>query len=152
MADETAGDKLLRETVAALQARAVYQDTVILARETLSDMTLPPAVKQQVEKDIIGTENVPKMIPMKDGGLDRTALKESISTRAKELGRMLYESGLSLGRPVGVGEELLPQIPAAEIAAREAREQRDQAEAEAVFTDLMQNKEAAKFAARGRAA
>ena len=141
--------KALKESNARLMERAVYQDAVILARKLLDDVTIHESAKQMVCENVIGTEGAWKYLPRKDGALDSAKFGEMISNEAKRVGKVLKAAGA--GRSTfldSVAEAPRPE----EIQAREAARQREEADSLDVFGEIMGNKEAAKFAAKGRAA
>ena len=140
--------KALKESNARLLERAVYQDAVILSRNILDGVTLAESLKKMITENVTGTDGAWKYIPRKDGGLDREKFSDMINTEAKRVGKAFKEAGGGRSAYEGPVEEPKPE----EIQAREAARKRTEEEAADIFADIMDNREAAQRAAKGRAA
>jgi hypothetical protein len=144
--------KALKESNARLMERAIFQDATITAHRLLSDVSLHESAKRMVIENVIGVEGAWRYIPRKDGSLDTPKFTEMINSETKRIGRMLSEASGG-GRPFGMGVSAYADQPKAEdIALREAARKVEETSAIESFTLLMGDGEAAKLAAKGRAA
>lgn len=148
---EAAELKKLQETVtsqaavnAQLLERALKGDAREYATELLEAVTLPEAAKKKIVARVL------ESVPTKDGALDTAKLKESVDAQAKAEGVYLAEITGS-GRVFGMGAPPVAiDAKESERAAQQAKD--EEASAIAVFESLGMPKEAATFAAKGRAA
>ena len=143
----------LQETVKAQEAvnkqlleRAIKADAREEAGRLLEAVTLPPQAKARVIARVL--ESAP---PTKDGALDTAKLKEAVDREAKAEGEYLA-SIIPSGNVIGMGQRPQPVIDAAESARRQQAAKDEEAEAISIFESLDMPKEAAQFAAKGRAA
>ena len=127
-----------------LLERALRGDAREEATRILSGVTLHEAAKQMV------VENVLRVIPSKDGQLDTAKFKESVDAEAKRVGAMVAAASGS-GQVRGMGSAPV-QIDAKEAERRAQAEKDTEAQAINVFESLGMPKDAAAFAAKGRAA
>ncbi len=126
-----------------LTERAIRGDAREEAVKILKDVTLHEAAKAMV------IDSVLQNIPQKDGGLDNEAFTESVNNEAKRIGAVIAAATGS-GRVTGMGAapvEIKPEEAARRAAASKEIEER----AIRVFERLGMPKDAAKFAAAGRA-
>ena len=146
--DATEVQKLIEAAVKTAQAplleRALRGDAREAAATILTGVTLHETAKTLV------IETVLKDIPHTDGVLDLAKFAESVNAEAKRIGAVIAASTGS-GRVVGMGAAPV-EIKPEEAARRAAAEKASDEEAINVFESLGLPKEAATFAAKGRAA
>ncbi len=140
--------KLIEAAVATAQApllaRALQGDAQIAATKILAGVTLHEAAKALV------IEAVLKNIPQADGTLDVAKFTETVNAEAKRIGAVIAAATGS-GRVVGMGNAPV-EIKPEEAARRAALAKTDEDEAVRIFESLGMPKDAAGFAAKGRAA
>jgi hypothetical protein len=143
----------LQETVAAqalvnkqLLERALRSDAREEAGRLLEAITLPSQAKARVIARVL--ESAP---PLKDGALDTTKLKEAVDAAAKAEGEYLA-SIIPSGNVIGMGQRPQPQLDATEAARQDKLAKDEEENAVNVFESLGLPKNAAGFAAKGRAA
>ncbi len=124
--------------------RAIRGDAREAATKILSTVTLHEAAKGLV------IDSVLRDIPQKDGGLDTDKFTESVNAEAKRIGEVMAAAGTG-ARPVGMGGAPV-QIDAKEAERRAAEAKTSEENAIKVFESLGMPKDAAAFAAKGRAA
>ena len=129
---------------APLLERALRGDAREEATRILSGISLHEAAKTLV------VENVLQNIPVKDGALDTAKLKESVDAEAKRIGAAFAAAGTG-ARVVGMGAAPV-QIDAKEADRRAAAAKEEAEDAIKVFESLGMPRNAAEFAANGRAA
>ncbi len=127
-----------------LTERALRGDAREAATKILKDVTLNEAAKQKV------IETVLRDIPQKDGNLDEVKFAEAVNAEAKSIGALIAASTGS-GRVVGMGSAPV-EIKPEEAARRAAADKASDEEAVSIFESLGLPTDAAKFAAKGRAA
>jgi hypothetical protein len=127
-----------------LTERAIRGDAREAATKILKDVTLHEAAKSMV------IDTVLQNIPQKDGALDEVKFAEAVNAEVKRLGAVIAASTGS-GRVVGMGAAPV-EIKPEEAARRAALAKTDEEEAVRIFESLGLPKEAATFAAKGRAA
>jgi len=144
--------KKLQESLAATNAanaklleRALKSDAREEAERLLETVELTPRAKKEVVARVI------ESVPTKDGALDTTKLKEAVDAEAKRMGEILAEATGS-GRVIGMGSAPVVQIDAKEAERRAQIAKDEEASAISVFESLGMPKDAATFAAKGRAA
>lgn len=135
--------------VSELQRRALRGDALVEAQRILSDCSLVEASKARVVEACLSN------IPEKDGAIDAEKLKALVEAEAKREGA--YVASLTgSGRVFGMGASAL--VESDPVKAREARKLAEADAKEeldndvAIFESLGMPKEAATFAAKGRAA
>jgi hypothetical protein len=116
-----------------------------VATATLADVSLNEAAKEEVIR------RVTKNIPTKDGLLDQATFREAVKEESKAVGAFTA-SLVGSGRIVGMGAAAPVQLTEAQREAQRLANERQLKESESVFADLMGNEQAARFAAKGRAA
>ena len=140
--------KLIEAAVKTAQAplleRAIRGDAREAAAKILKDVTLHEAAKALVIDAVL------KDIPQKDGALDVATFTESVNAEAKRIGAVIAAATGS-GRVVGMGAAPV-EIKPEEAARRAAADKASDEEAINVFESLGLPKDAATFAAKGRAA
>jgi hypothetical protein len=140
--------KLIEAAVKTAQAplleRALRGDAREAATGILAGVTLHEAAKALV------IDNVLRDIPTKDGALDTTKFKEAVEVEAKRVGAVV-SAATGSGEVRGMGSAPI-QIDAKEAAARAERAKTEEEDAIKVFESLGMPPDAAKFAAKGRAA
>jgi hypothetical protein len=127
-----------------LTERALRGDAREAATKILKDVTLHEAAKGMV------IDTVLQNIPQTDGVLDQTKFAEAVNAEVKRVGAVIAASTGS-GRVVGMGSAPV-EIKPEEAARRAAAEKASDEEAVSIFESLGLPKEAATFAAKGRAA
>lgn len=149
--------KVLKESQARLLERAVYQDAIITARNLLDEMSLPPSAKSMVVENVLGSQALGwKPIPTTDGHFDTARFTESLNFEAKRIGKMLAQvpgatGPIHMGAGYGLAEPQSVESVEA-IAAREATAKREEEGFARIMESIMGAPEAAKHAAKGRAA
>jgi hypothetical protein len=129
---------------APLLERALRGDAREEATRILAGVTLHEAAKTMV------IENVLRDIPTKDGAIDTAKFTEAVNAEAKRIGAAFAAAGTG-ARPIGMG--IAPvQIDAKEAERQAAQEKSEGENAIAIFESLGMPKDAATFAALGRAA
>jgi len=147
--------KALKESVARFAARETYKDALIESHRLLADVSLHEAAKAMVTENVVGSEATGwKELPRKDGALDTVKFAEAIHAEEKRVGRMMAAAGIGgNGRPYGMGVSVYADQPKPEdLALQESSRKRSQELADQAFADIMGPGEAAKLAAKGRAA
>jgi hypothetical protein len=154
---DTAEIKKLQEGLAAqvainerLLRRAIRADAVELGTAVLATTGLNEAQRKYVIESVVGAVDAPKEIAVKEGALDSVKLTESINAAAKAYVATLPNGARVQGLGGAPALQLVPEPE--EIAAREAARKREEADEVAIFESLMGNTDAAKAAAKGRAA
>jgi len=153
--DEATVQKLVESAVKAalapvlaqqvpLTERALRGDAREAATKILKDITLHEAAKSMV------IDSVLQNIPQKDGNLDEAKFAESVNAEAKRVGAVIAAATGS-GKVTGMGSAPV-EIKPEEAARRAAVEKASDEQAIAVFESLGLPKDAATFAAKGRAA
>jgi hypothetical protein len=127
-----------------LTERAIRGDAREAATKILKDVTLHEAAKGMV------IDTVLQNIPQKDGALDEAKFAEAVNAEVKRLGAVIAASTGS-GRVVGMGAAPV-EIKPEEAARRAALAKTDEEDAVRIFESLGLPKDAATFAAKGRAA
>jgi hypothetical protein len=127
-----------------LTERALRGDAREAATKILQGVTLHEAAKGMV------IDTVLQSIPQKDGALDEAKFAEAVNAEVKRLGAVIAASTGS-GRVVGMGSASV-EIKPEEAARRAAAAKADEEEAVSIFESLGLPKDAATFAAKGRAA
>ena len=149
---EAEGKRLIEAAVSAatapLRERAVRGDAQAEGTRLLESVALPQAAKTRIIE-----RAVKAMVITADGGLDLTKFREAVVAEAKSEGEYLAQV-TGAGRVFGMG---IPGVAAVapkpeEIAAREAAAKRDEADQVEVWKSLGLSENAAKHAAKGRAA
>jgi hypothetical protein len=147
---ETEVKKLVESAVAAatspLKERALKGDAIVIASRVLSPLTLNEAAKQMVTENVLGRE-----LPLKEGALDEAKFTELITAEAKRVGAVVGASfagvqGMGAGAPVDI------TLSKKERKALKEAAKNEEAEAISVFESLGMPSDAAKIAAKGRAA
>jgi hypothetical protein len=145
--DEATVQKLIEAAVKTAQAplleRAIRGDARETATKILAGVTLHEAAKALVIQSVI------RDIPVKDGALDETTFTESVNAEAKRIGAVIAAATGS-GKVTGMGTA--PVIDAKESERLAEANKRYEDEAISVFESLGLPKDAATFAAKGRAA
>lgn len=141
----TAAVAAVQAPVVSLTERAVREDAQRQAVAILQPVTLPDTSKQRVIETVLRDP-----IPMKEGKIDAVKLTEAINAQAKIEGQYVADLTGS-GRVFGMGGSPVVSIDAKEAKAQRKEEKRAFKESRNVFEELMGNKEAAKFAVKGRA-
>lgn len=118
-----------------------------VATATLADVSLNEAGKQEAIRRCL------EKIPTKEGLLDEATFVTAVKEEAKTVGAFMASFGGNPVRGMGVGYGPAPtQLTEAQIEeARKGRERLREAQTD-VFTDIMGDKRAGGFAAKGRAA
>ena len=132
------------ETNRKLLERAIRGDAREEAGRILAGISLHEAAKQLV------VDSVLRDIPQKDGALDTATFAESVNAEAKRVGAA-FAAATGSGRVTGMGTAPV-EIKPEEAARRAAAEKASDEQAIAVFESLGLPKDAATFAAKGRAA
>jgi hypothetical protein len=127
-----------------LTERAIRGDAREAATKILKDVTLHEAAKSMV------IDTVLQNIPQTDGNLDLAKFTEAVNAEAKRVGQVIA-AATSSGRVTGLGVAPV-QVSAEESARRAAAEKASDEQAISVFESLGLPKDAATFAAKGRAA
>ena len=136
--------RIVESATAPLRERLIRTDAREAAAALLQGVTLPEPAKLKI------IEVAVREAPVTGGVLDQTKLGEIVAREAKSMGEFLA-SVMGSGRVTGMG--IAPvQIDAKEAERREASQKREDEQALNVFESLMGDKNAAKFAAQGRAA
>ncbi len=126
-----------------LTERAIRGDAREVATKILKDVTLHESAKAMVIDTVLTN------IPQKDGNLDMATFTESVNNEAKRIG-VVIAAATGSGRVAGMGAAPIEIKP--EEAARHAAQSKEYEErAIRVFERLGMPKDAAKFAAAGRA-
>jgi hypothetical protein len=150
--NETDVKKLVESAVTAAvapyQRRALKGDAMLAANRVLVPLSLNEAVKVMITENVIRDGD---NLPMKEGALDETKLGELVTLEAKRVGAVLGASfpgvhGMGAGEPVDITLSKKERK-----ALREAAEREDE-DAIAIFESLGMPSDAAKIAAKGRAA
>ncbi len=143
----------LQETVKAQEAvnkqlleRAIRSDAREEAGRLLEAVTLPAQAKARVIARVL--EAAP---PIKDGALDTAKLKEAVDAVAKAEGEYLA-SIMPSGNVIGMGQRPQQAIDPKESERRAQLAKDEEANSISVFESLGLPKNAAEFAAKGRAA
>jgi hypothetical protein len=143
----------LQETVKAQEAvnkqlleRAIRSDAREEAGRLLEAVTLPAQAKARVIARVL--EAAP---PIKDGALDTAKLKEAVDAAAKAEGEYLA-SIMPSGNVIGMGQRPQQAIDPKESERRAQLAKDEEANSISVFESLGLPKNAAEFAAKGRAA
>jgi hypothetical protein len=140
--------KLIEAAVKTAQAplleRALRGDAREAAAGILAGVTLHEAAKALV------IDNVLRDIPTKDGALDMVKFKEAVEAEAKRVGAVV-SAATGSGQVRDMGSAPV-QIDAKEAERRAQLAKTDEEEAIRVFESLGMPPDAAKFAAKGRAA
>jgi hypothetical protein len=134
--------------VAPYQRRALKGDAMLAANRVLAPLSLNEAVKVMITENVIRDGD---NLPMKEGALDETKLGELVTLEAKRVGAVLGASfpgvhGMGAGEPVDITLSKKERKALREAAAREDED------AIAIFESLGMPSDAAKIAAKGRAA
>lgn len=136
-----------------LQERALKGDATVSAGRLLAPLALNEAQKQFIVENVLR-----EALPIKDGALDEKAFEGLVTTEAKRVAALL---GVGLGEVHGMGTGTPGEDEDDDILTKkrlkEAKRQRKLAEADheeevAIFESLGMPKDAATFAAKGRAA
>jgi hypothetical protein len=127
-----------------LTERAIRGDAREAATKILKDVTLHEAAKSMV------IDTVLQNIPQKDGALDEAKFVEAVNAEVKRVGAVIAASTGS-GRVLGMGSAPV-EIKPEEAAQRAQLAKSEEEEAVRVFESLGLPKDAATFAAKGRAA
>ena len=140
--------KLIEAAVKPFQTRFLRDEARAEAGTLLKNVALPEAAKTRITERAIAA--VPQTA---DGGLDLTKFREAVVAEAKSEGEYLAQV-TGAGRVFGMG---IPGIAAVapkpeEIAAREAAAKREETDSIEIWKSLGLSENAAKFAAKGRAA
>jgi hypothetical protein len=143
----------LQETVKAQEAvnkqlleRAIRSDAREEAGRLLEAVTLPAQAKARVIARVL--EAAP---PIKDGALDTAKLKEAVDAAAKAEGEYLA-SIMPSGNVIGMGQRPQQALDPKESERRAQLAKDEEANSISVFESLGLPKNAAEFAAKGRAA
>ncbi len=142
--------KSLRESVAAqaetnrkLLERLAKSEARDIAAAALEGVTLPDQAKRKVIDSVLR-----ESLPMKDGAVDETKLRESVTAEAKREGEYLASlSGSGQIQGMGAGTSPAPIDPK-EAERRAADEKAFDDRSLQVFESLMGDKRAAEFAAK----
>lgn len=141
-------NKLIETAVKAAQAplleRAIRGDAREAASKILSGVTLHESAKAMI------VETVLRDIPTKDGALDETKFAEAVNAEAKRVGAVIAAATGS-GRVTGMGAAPV-ELSEADQKKLTERAKADEEEAINIFEALGMPADAAKFAAKGRAA
>jgi hypothetical protein len=146
-AETPKGDEMTQEQLNQLREASrlvLHESARRVAIETLADVSLIEAGKDQVIADCLAN------IPTKDGLLDAEAFKTAVKERAKVVGAFIAK--LAPAGVRGMGAAAPVQLTEKELKKQRKAEERRLEESTSVFADLMGNEQAAKIAARGRAA
>lgn len=127
-----------------LTERALRGDAREAATKILKDITLHESAKAMVIDSVLAN------IPQKDGNLDEAKFKEAVDAEAKRIGAVIAAATDS-GRVSGRGAAPV-ELSEAEQKRRTDLAKSDENEAIDIFESLGLPKEAATFAAKGRAA
>gem|GEM_PF-2354579 len=126
-----------------LRERAVKGDAIVAANRVLAPLALNEAAKQFIIENVLRGS-----LPLKEGDLDEAKFGELVTAEAKRVGAVL---GREIGvRGMGVAEPVVldPKIREAQIQ----REKDEEADSIRIFESLGMPSDAAKLAAKGRAA
>lgn len=129
---------------ARLLERAIKVDARDVAAETLKDLSLAEVGKQRV------IETALRNVPLKNGDLDRAVFVEAVKAEAKREGAYVASLGTG-GRVIGMGAAPV-ELTEAQKTEAEAKAKRDTDRSVSIFESLGMPKDAAVFAAKGRAA
>ena len=141
--------RLIESSVAAatspLRERAVKGDAIVVASKVLSPLAFDEAAKQFVIENVLRGS-----LPLKEGELDETKLTELVTAEAKRVGALFGAVMPNAVRGFGAAEPVTidPKVREAELAA----EKDSEAQSIRIFESLGMPKDAATFAAKGRAA
>ncbi len=148
--DEAAVKKLIKEatdaaTAPLLAKLAEYEKPSVkpkkAIRRMLESIRLPDPAKEEVVR------NLKSQVPLTESGaIDEAKLKPMVEAEAKRQAQLLEKLGL--GGVQGLGTPINPQ----EAQITQPKPEELLKESEDIFARLMDDKEAAKIAARGRAA
>jgi hypothetical protein len=125
-----------------LRERAVKGDAIVAANRVLAPLALSEAAKQFVIENVLRGS-----LPLKEGDLDEAKLGELVTAEAKRVGAVLGQSGV---RGMGVAEPVVidPKLREAQLQS----EKDEEANSVLIFESLGMPSDAAKLAAKGRAA
>lgn len=144
------GDSMTTEQLKVLEAAGkliLLGEARRVALEALSDVSLNESAKEEVIR------RVTRAIPTKEGLLDEAPFRESVKEEAKAVGAFVASvSGSGNVRYMGGGAPVPVAITEAQREADRLQGERRVRESESIFADLLGAPEAAKFAAKGRAA
>ncbi len=134
--------------VAPYQRRALKGDAMLAANRVLAPLSLSEAAKVMITENVIRDGD---NLPIKEGALDEAKLGELVTLEAKRVGAVLGASfpgvhGMGAGEPVDITLSKKERK-----ALKEAAEREDE-DAIAIFESLGMPSDAAKIAAKGRAA
>jgi hypothetical protein len=136
---------------APLHARALRGDAMVEANRVLFPLSLHEAAKQEIITRVL---EKPEAFPLTEGALDTKKFEELVMAEARRVAALLGVVAPATVRGLGIGApvEIDPKV-----AAKEAKRQRKLLEAEEegavdVFQRLGMPEDAAKIAAKGRAA
>lgn len=138
--------KLIEASNAPLRAQLLRDSAERKAVALLEGVSLPTKAKLRIIENVIG-RGVPTIA---DGSIDETKFREAINGEAKAIGEILSEALGGSGRVYGMGAAPVIQIDAKEAQARREQEKDADERDLQVLESLTQNKEVAKFAAKGR--
>ncbi len=127
-----------------LTERALRGDAREVATKILKDVSLHESAKALV------IETALRLIPANDGQLDEPVFTEIVNTEAKRVGAA-FAAATGSGRVVGMGSAPV-EIKPEEAARRAASAKAEEEDAVAIFESLGMPADAAKIAAKGRAA
>lgn len=137
----------VQSPIKSLEARALRGDALIEANRILGPLALPEAAKDRVA-DTVTREGA---IPVKEGAVDVAKFTELVMLEAKREGAYLAQikgRGQVIDMGTGAPVTVDPKIREAELA----RAKDEEADAISVFESLGMPADAAKLAAKGRAA
>lgn len=121
------------------------------ARQEATRLLETVALKNETKAYIVETV-LRGTIPTKEGALDKDALAPLVVAEAQRVGKLIAaESGGAQVRGMGIGAPI-PALKPEEIAAREAASKRETEEDLEIWQSLGLTENAAKHAAKGRAA
>jgi hypothetical protein len=143
--------RLVESATAPLRSRALRGDALVEATRVLSPLNLHEAAKQEIITRVI---DKPEAFPLTEGGLDIGKFGELVMAEAKRIAALLGVVAPSSVRGLGIGAPVEIDAKEAKKAAKLARELREAEEADTVdvFQRLGMPENAAKLAAKGRAA
>jgi hypothetical protein len=143
--------RLVESATAPLRSRALRGDALVEATRVLSPLNLHEAAKQEIITRVL---DKPEAFPLTEGALDTKKFEELVMAEAKRVAALLGVVAPATVRGLGIAAPV--EIDAKE-AAKQAKRERKLREAEEegavdVFQRLGMPEDAAKIAAKGRAA
>lgn len=135
--------KLVESATRPFREKAIKAEAREKAFELLEAVTLPQQAKKRIVERVIDDLDVSR-------DLDHKKLAEAVAEEAKAEGEYLA-SVTGSGRVIGMGSAPVTVKPKEAKRLKEAEKQAKK-DARGIFEELMDNKEAAKIAAKGRVA